>query len=186
MLEKVVQIIDGLLKNQKIFLKIVIVILLVLGVILFLPFAQKFGIDDWIEDYGAYFYVFFLICVAIILLYIFYCFQDFYKQKKISYNRNQLLHSLTREEQFYLLPYIMEFKTSLYINASDGVISALKNKKIVYTPSRLSVRDCIFAYNLHRWAWEYLYKNQHLLNGGINVKEERAINKQRDPFVKIQ
>lgn len=152
---------------RKIPAEFLVALLTVVALILFLPEkqAEVLAIDDFRENFYTYLGPGFLLilsfCVARGISYG----RDKWKMKQRREIRQAYLHNLTPEGKGFLLPYIRDQATSVYVGPEDGTMASLRSKEITYMA--FSIEDSLtgFAFNLQPWAREYLEQNPHLLDG---------------------
>ena len=82
--------------------------------------------------------------------------------RKLRENAPTILRSLSPDEKGCLARYVANEATSLNFSFTDGVVSSLESKRILYQASSLSVQFDDFAYNLQPWVVRALKDDQEL------------------------
>lgn len=151
-------------------------------IITFMPenFADKISILEFREKYQVWIS---LIMIGIGCYYIFniivfiknYIYCKIYNSEKsaLSYMKN----SMSYDEMLLLIQTFFdveneEFKSSGYINISDGRKTPLVQKNIIYMASNIG-KGFTFAYNLQPYALKFLNKN--LKEENIRVENNKLI-----------
>jgi len=144
-----------------------VAIISVLAMILFLPedIAKTLAIAEFRVTYSKYLGPALLLTASFCLARIFMFFKDSYTKKQNLKLMQKKLHQLTPEEKGYLVPYINEQITTIYVGVDDGIMSSLVLKTITYRASNMGDAIRGFAFNLQPWARDYLNENTHLLDG---------------------
>jgi len=86
---------------------------------------------------------------------------------KTTKSRLQRLHRLTEEEKHILRFYIVNKTKTNVLRIDNGVAQGLVAAGIIYQAACIGSAIYGFAYNISDFAWEYLNKNNHLLEGTI-------------------
>lgn len=138
----------------------------VLALILFLPeeYARVIAVDGFRTEYRVFLGPMLLFVIAIGAARAYTAIIKLFSNIRASKQRQNLLHKLTPEEKGYLVPYIEEQKTSIYVGIDDGIMSGLRARGITYNPTNAGDLLNGIAFNLQPWAREYLNNHQELLN----------------------
>jgi len=163
-MEAITRIADVLRKIPAAFL---VALLTVVAIILFLPEkqAEVLAIDEFREDFRTYLGPGFLLILSFCVARSFGYAQDKWKKKQRREIRQAYLHNLTPEEKGFLLPYIKDQATSVYVGPEDGTMASLRAKDITYMASSIGDSLTGFAFNLQPWARKYLEQNPNILDG---------------------
>ena len=142
-----------------------------LAVLLFIPteYANILGINKFSNDYKVFIGPAFLGFISLLIVKIL---SDIFKKisqrvilKRYNKERIRVLSNLTPEEKGYLLPFIEQEQTAIYVGIDDGIISSLRLKKIVTLGSETGSLLDGFAFILQPWAREHLNKHPECLLG---------------------
>lgn len=79
------------------------------------------------------------------------------------------LNTLTEDEKQILRFYIANNTRANSLKIDDGVVQGLANAQIIYRSASMGDLLRGWAFNISDFAWEYLNKNPHLLNGITNT-----------------
>ena len=166
-----VKIADWIKQSPYVLCLILCLIAIVLGLLLFGPaiILKKLALEPFYADYRKYIGFVFLIAIVLLLL-LALSFLYTYFQKRLTSKRNlqqqqQRLLSLTPEEKEILSRHTSNNTKTQYFDLYDGVVSGLEQEGIIFRSANLSRHTTCFAYNISSWAWVYLNKNPHLLEG---------------------
>ncbi len=141
------------------------------GFPLFAPveWLDAFGITEMVERYRALFGLAFLASTTLLLSSGLTAIYEYVKQRRnqaqLTKQLQQRLHRLSEPEKEVLRGYIHNESTTRYLPMTDGVVSGLEAKKIIYRSSNVGHIE-EWAYNIQPWAWEYLNSHPELLKRG--------------------
>ncbi len=107
-----------------------VAIVTVLALILFSSeqYAKMLAVDGFREQHRGYLGFAFLLSVGYAAARIYMFFMQGHKQRKTKKAKGESLHRLTPEEKGYLLTFIEEKQTSIYVSLSDGVMGWLQKE----------------------------------------------------------
>ncbi len=150
--------------------KAALAILLVTGLILFLPlqYLEKLGVAEASSDHRLWIGLCFLTSLAIVTVN-FCAFTATYvgpmiRDQVFIFLHRSVLRKLTPAEKMVLRPFILDQQASVTGNVNDGVMELLQQKNVISRASSLSLRGTLFSWILQPWAREYLEKNPQLLD----------------------
>ena len=138
------------------------------GILLFAndELINTIGMNSLIESYRPYIGAIFLISFSLVtvncILGTFNFFKPWIVQSYLVYHGKKRLKALTPEEKEILSYFIKNQTRSQALQIQDGTVAALQAEKIIARASQLGSLHG-FSYIIQPWAWEYLNKNQHLL-----------------------
>lgn len=168
-------VINTIIEKLKIKELIAIIAIATLGITL-MPFdmIKKFGLIEFKESYQMYISLCLIICSSYYILGLIGFIYRFIYRKLYSLEKNAikyLKNSLSADEMGLLIEIYYDkvnnsFRTTGYIDYSDGRKAALEYKNIIYRASQMSYWDS-FAYNLQPYALKFLNKN--LKSGNIKI-----------------
>lgn len=146
-------------------------IIIVIGLILFLPdeTAKTLSIDIFRNEYRKFLGPALLLttsfAIARLIMFIYRTIKTSIEKSQNEKVRLEYLQKLTPEEKGYLATFIIGKQNSINVGLDDGVMSGLERKQIVYRAS--NVGDVLrgFAFNLQPWAREILESNHNILAG---------------------
>ena len=81
--------------------------------------------------------------------------------------RQKLTSKITPVECEYLNKYIASETQTMTFDLYDGVVDGLIKKGVLYKADTKANKAGEQDYNIHPWAYEYLYKNSHLITSKI-------------------
>jgi hypothetical protein len=142
-----------------------------LAVLLFTPteYAIILGINKFSNDYKVFIGPAFLGVISLLIVKfpsdIFKTVSQIVNKKRYIKECILALSNLTPEEKGYLLPFIEQEQTAIYVGIDDGIISSLQLKKIVILGSKAGSLLDGFAFILQPWAREHLNKHPECLLG---------------------
>lgn len=168
-------IINTIIEKLKFKELIAIITIASLGITL-MPFdiIKKFGLIEFKESYQMYISLCLIICCSYYILGLIGLIYSFIIKKFFSLEKtgiNYMKNNLSADEMGLIIEIFYDkindsFRTTGYINYSDGRKAALEYKHIIYRASQMSNWDS-FAYNLQPYALKFLNKN--LKNGNIKI-----------------
>ena len=145
------------------------------GILLFGPkeFLQRIGAFEVAEDHRSWIGVIFLASFSLLLV----CIGVYAVQKgkrwlfRIQSRRivKERLHSLTEDEKQILRYYIYEKTKTNVLQIGDGIVNGLESSRIIFRSTNAGSLIGGFSYNITDFAWDYLNKNQRLLDGETNI-----------------
>jgi hypothetical protein len=135
------------------------------GLVLFVPdqVASLLAVGEFRDAFRIYLGPSFLLVISWIVMRTFSRIQRRFEAAARQRRRCGLLETLTPEEQGYLVAYIAEDRTTIYLPIDDGIIGGLLARNIVYRSSSLVDPFNGVPYNLQPWARSHLRANEHLL-----------------------
>jgi hypothetical protein len=89
--------------------------------------------------------------------------RNFYRQM------SKRLDNLTEDEKQILRFYIIKQTKSNFLRIDDGIVQGLISIGIIYRAAPVGYMINGFAHNISDFAWDYLNKYQHLLEGSSNI-----------------
>ena len=95
--------------------------------------------------------------------------KKWWRKRKFYRGITERLNSLTEDEKQILRYYFAKETRANTLRLDDGVVQGLVSKSIIYRAT--SVGNIVegFAHNISDFAWNYLYVQQHLLDGSTNT-----------------
>lgn len=156
---------------RDILLKIPTSLLLALAIVsalvLWMPseHAATLGIDMLRENHRPYFGFCLLLLIAMLIArFLGWSAKQhqYHKQRKVN---RQYLQTLASDERGYLVPFVAEGESCLYIDATDGVAANLRRKGVLYITNRTFDVSVGIPYGIQPWALKYLKSNPKLLEG---------------------
>lgn len=151
--------------------KTIFAVVIAAGTILFAPTSimESLYLSFLRDNYGAWVGGIFVITCSLLLMS--FCWwiggktsQSITNQRN-KHRRRLKLNDLTPEEKGFLIPFLEDGETTRYAELSDGVVSGLVAKKIVYRPTNIGTEGITFAHNIHPWVKNELQKSPELLEG---------------------
>lgn len=150
--------------------KVYVATSLIAGILLFMPTSwYKFiDIEDIIINYRSIISLVFIVSLVFMLINLIEIPIKQLRAKNNTKKRKKFiikkLHQLTQREKEILVACLQNDKL-VDLDISSGEGATLKNYKIIYRASNVSVdyTSFSFTYSLQDWVYQYLLKNQHLL-----------------------
>jgi len=166
--------IKSILEFLKLTPKNITPILLISSLLLFSPkewliFFKLFNLK---EQYHFIISIVFLFSSVILLNYIIFKFfslvRNFFFRLKVKKKIYKRLENLTEDEKQILRYYIAKNTRANTLRCDDGTVRGLEADFIIFRSSNMGNVIEGFAYNINDFAWDYLHKNYHLLEGTTN------------------
>ena len=130
-------------------------------------FITGLGLEEFIADYRKWLGVSFLFFVCAVLpnaiSKVSTSIKDKIKYLSFIKSGKKRLQNLTTEEKKTLKAFTENDTRTQVLDYAHGLTVELENEGIIYRASTLSHGLTRFSYNIQPWAWEYLNKNEHLL-----------------------
>lgn len=144
---------------------------------------ERIGLLELTKNYRPVVGLFFLLAWTILLIdvftRIFAVTRGAWCQRSLNREMTYRLHRLTEYEKQILRYYISKQTRTNYLHIEDGIVQGLVSEGIIELAS--GVGDVLdgFAYNISKFAWEYLNENKSLLAGTTNTSRT---DKTRHPW----
>ena len=95
--------------------------------------------------------------------------KSWWRKRKFYRSISERLNRLTEDEKQILRFYIAKQTRANVLRYDDGIVQSLVSDGIIYQSASLGNMLEGFAHNISEFAWDYLYKHPHLLNGTTNT-----------------
>lgn len=173
------KIIDRLFDWDKISTKLIFLLFLITGIILFIPdnYLHNLKLESFISEYGKYIGITFISTVGFLLVsftsYIISIIRNKRATIKIKSTIVKNINQLTYPEIFALREFFINGKSTLQLPFLDETIISLENKMIIYKASNTGVstiRGQYWAYSISEYALPYI--NNHLLKIPTELNDE--------------
>ncbi|WP_027379654.1 super-infection exclusion protein B [Chryseobacterium daeguense] len=173
------KIIDRLFDWDKISTKLIFLLFLITGILLFIPdnYLQNLKLESFISEYGKYIGITFISTVGFLLVsftsYIISVIRNKRATIKIKSTIVKNINQLTYPEIFALREFLINGKSTLQLPFLDETIISLENKMIIYKASNTGVstiRGQYWAYSISEYALPYI--NNHLLKIPTELNDE--------------
>ncbi|MEN4762680.1 super-infection exclusion protein B [Chryseobacterium sp. C39-AII1] len=173
------KIIDRLFDWDKISTKLIFLLFLTTGILLFLPdnYLYRLKLEEFISEYGKYIGITFISTIGFLLVsftsYIISYISNRRNTAKIKAAIIKNIHQLTYPEIFALREFFINGKSTLQLPFLDETIISLENKMIIYKASSngiSTVRGQYWAYSISEYALPYI--NNDLLKIPIEFNDE--------------
>lgn len=173
------KIIDRLFDWDKISTKLIFLLFLITGILLFIPdnYLHNLKLESFISEYGKYIGITFISTVGFLLVsftsYIISIIRNKRDTIKIKSTVVKNINQLTYPEIFALREFFINGKSTLQLPFLDETIISLENKMIIYKASNTGVstiRGQYWAYSISEYALPYI--NNHLLKIPTELNDE--------------
>ncbi|RMZ59349.1 hypothetical protein D1632_06820 [Chryseobacterium nematophagum] len=187
------KIIDRLFDWDKISTKLVFLLFLTTGILLFIPdtYLKDLKVESFISEYGKFIGITFIITVGFLLVssisYIVSTIKNNRDTLKIKKTIIKNLKLLTYHEIFVLREFFINGKSTLQLPFLDETIISLENKMIIYKASNTGVatgRGQFWAYSISDYALPYINNKLLMIPNELNDENKIKIENERPEWSK--
>lgn len=150
--------------------KIALPIFMTSAIILFAPtsYANMLGIEEIRSAYRILLGFFFLLSLAALatngVWWIAAALKPMVRDEVFIFLNRKVLKNLTDAEKDILRCFIIEGRSTVSAEISDGTMNLLEQKRLVLRSSNVAIRFKTFPWILQPWARDYLRKHPELLD----------------------
>ena len=148
--------------------KLVLVLWLPLFLLCFAPNAwlSRLGLSEFKVTFKLWFGIGFVVTSSMLLVHLGSSAWERLSQWRSTRKAKLALHDLTPREKEILSYYIINNTRSQSLPINSGVVRVLESRLVLIRASNMSHPGSMgFDYAIQPWAWDYLRKNPHLLDG---------------------
>ena len=174
---------SDLIDFSKVPIKIFWLFVIVSGILLFAPdqFLEQLKLTEFESNYGMYFGIIFIVCVAFIILsliyFIFKKINSFFFRKKLIKQLKEKLKNLDPSEQSVLREFMITQRSTLSIPMDHPVVSGLLDKYILIRKSNIGM-GMYLPMAISKAAEKHL--TEFDLSLRADMKEEEIMNVMRN------
>ncbi|ALD90233.1 hypothetical protein CR3_0988 [Cupriavidus gilardii CR3] len=149
------------------------------GLAVFLPsgVVTQLGIDSFMAQYRHWVGAVFLISMAYLAAHFLWWLagrvSKWWEIAEYVRKRNGYLATLTSEEKGYLALFIKDGKTAVNFHYEDGIAGGLRQKKMLYVPTRIGNVLDGHAHSLRDWVRKAVAKDPSILDGATPYRLKR-------------
>lgn len=182
------KIIDRLFDWDKISTKLVFLLFLTTGILLFIPknYLQNLKLELFIYEYGKYIGITFISTIGFLLVssisYVISVIKDKRNVVKIKKTIVKNLNLLTYHEISVLREFFINGKSTLQLPFLDETVISLENKMIIYKASNTgvsTVRGQFWAYSISDYALPYINNNLLMIPHELSDENKIKIENER-------
>ena len=127
------------------------------------------GVFDFVQHYRLWLGTIFVVSIVVVAVFIsadgLSVIVNWWMNRKLYERVTRRLNCLSEDEKQILRFYIANQTRTNFLRHDDEIVQDLISTGIIYYSSSPGSLFEGFAHNISDIAWEYLYKNAHLLNG---------------------